>query len=112
MPFNCFNEKLLVGGQSDPQDGPVEFSDFDLLTRLDPEHQITSIQVCTDRAVSILKGAQVSYGKFNAAGEITEDVTLNPFGDVNQVRSLCTNFYISKDDYLSSIVYRYNEAGI
>ena len=59
-----------------------------------------------------MKGTQVSYGKFNSQGEIYDDITLNSFGDVNQVRSLCTNFYIGKDDYLSSVVYRYNEEGV
>ena len=59
-----------------------------------------------------MKGTQVSYGKFNPQGEIVNDVTLNPFGDVNQVTSVCTNFYIGQNDYLTSISYRYNEAGV
>ena len=38
MPYNCFSELILVGGQSEPTSGPVELSDFDLLTELDQDH--------------------------------------------------------------------------
>lgn len=41
-----------------------------MLLRLDVDHILTSIKVCTDRQVSIVRGVQVSYGKFDGDGEI------------------------------------------
>ena len=45
-------------------------------------------------------------------GEIVDAVYLNDFGDLDQATSVCENFYIPQDDYISQISYRYNLLGI
>lgn len=61
----------------------VVHSDIDELLLLGTDHVITSIKVCTNRAKTQLKGMQVSYGKFNRAGEIIDPVLLSPHGNLD-----------------------------
>ena len=65
-----------------------------MLLKLDLDHVMISMKVCTDRAVTFVKGMQASYGKFNGKGEIVEAVSLNEHGDVDHTTSICTIFYI------------------
>ena len=62
--------------------------------------------------MTFVKGCQVSYGKFNGKGEVIEAVSLNPLGDVDHSTSLCTIFYIPRDQYLASFLIRYSDLGI
>ena len=107
--ITCFKESAFYGGLTVDQS---TYSDLDLLLRLDLDHVLTSIKVCTDRAVTFVKGTQVSYGKYNGKGEIIEAVSLNPLGDVDYATSLCTIFYIPRDEYLASFLIRYSDLGI
>ena len=92
--IDCFKEGNLVGGAKKNGSFPFESSDLGTVLTIGKDHELTSIKVCTDRAVTYIRGIQVSYGKFNGIGEIVEAVSLNAFGDMNQASSLCTNFYI------------------
>ena len=83
-----------------------------MLLKLDLDHELTSIKVCTDRAVTFVKGIQASYGKFDGKGEIIEAVSLNAFGDVNHSTALCTIFYIPKGEDLASFLLRYSDLGV
>ena len=107
--IECFEESLLLGGTNV---NTREMTDLDMLLNLDQDHVVTSVKVCTDRAVTIVKGAQVSYGKFNGAGEIESAVSMNPLGDVEHATSVCTIFYIPEGEWISTITYRYEAAGI
>ena len=107
--ISCFSESSLYGG---PTTDLSKMTDLDMLLKLDLYHVLTSIKVCTDRAVTFVKGMQVSYGKFNAKGEIIEAVSLNKFGDVDYATSLCTVFYIPKGEHLASLLIRYSELGV
>ena len=107
--ITCFKESAFYGGLTVDQS---TYSDLDLLLRLDLDHVVTSLKVCTDRAVTFVKGVQVSYGKFNGKGEIIEAVSLHPLGDVNHATSLCTIFYIPRDQFLASLLIRYSDLGI
>ena len=100
-PIDCFKEDNLLGGAQQYEDDPFDRSDFDLLLNLDRLHLLTSVKVCTDRALTYIRGVQVSYGKFLGNGEIVDAVYLNDFGDLDQATSVCENFYIPKDDYIS-----------
>ena len=62
--------------------------------------------------MTYIRGVQVSYGKFSGSGEIFEAVKLNDFGDLDQTQSVCTNFYVPQNDYLTRVYYRYNLLGI
>ena len=114
MPIDCFEKSVLVGDSRSVDDIQlvggtlVETSDLELIERLGPDHELTSVKVCTDRAVTYIRGTQVTYGIFDAAGEIVKAVSLYPYGEVDQATSVCTNFYIPKDDFLSTILIRYN----
>ena len=110
--IDCFKEENLLGGAQQYEDDPVDRSDQDLVLSLDAEHELTTIKVCTDVAVTYIRGLQVSYGKFSGTGEIFEAVRLNEFGDLDQASSVCTNFYIPQNDYLTNVYYRYNLLGI
>ena len=107
--ISCFRESAFYGGMTVDQS---QYTDLDLLLNLDLDHVLTSIKVCTDRAITFVKGIQASYGKFNGVGEIIEAVSLNPLGDVDHATSLCTIFYIPRDQYLASILIRYSDLGI
>ena len=85
---------------------------MDFLIKLDKDHVLTSIKVCTDRAVTQVKGIQASYGKFNTNGEITEAIPLFAFGNVNHSTAVCTIFYIPQNDYLVSFLMKYDELGV
>lgn len=73
---------------------------------------LTSIKVCTNRQVSKIVGVQVSYGKFEANGEIFGAVSLNPIGNVDHATSVCTIFYIPRGDYLASAVLKHSIMGV
>ena len=45
-------------------------------------------------------------------GEVTEAVSLNALGVVDQASQQCNNVYIYKGDYITNIQYRYSQAGI
>ena len=85
---------------------------MDKLILVNREHELTSMKVCTNVGLSYIRGIQVSYGVFDGSGELTNDVSLTPFGDLNQARSVCTNFYIPQGDNLGSVFYYYNINGI
>ena len=63
-------------------------------------------------AVTYIRGVQVSYGKFAGTGEIFEAVRLNDYGDLDQAKSICSNFYIPQNDYLTNVFLKYNLLGI
>ena len=86
----------------------VETSDFELIEKLSTDHTLTSIKICTDRAVTGIKGVQASYGLFDQEGEISNSVSMTPFGDLEQANNVCTNFYIPRNDVLASVLYRYD----
>ena len=58
--------------------------------------------------MTYIRGTQATYGAFDANGEIIKAVSLYPYGEVDQATSVCTNFYIPKDDFLATILIRYN----
>jgi len=58
-------------------------SDLEGLDKLSYNHVLTSVKVCTNRAKTLIKGMQVSYGKFNRLGEITDPVMLSRHGDLD-----------------------------
>ena len=62
--------------------------------------------------MTYIRGVQVSYGKFSGTGEIFEAVKLNDFGDLDQAKSVCTNFYIPQNDFLTNVSFKYNLLGI
>ena len=65
LPIDCFVTGPIIGAQGNPDSEIVESSDLDLLKNLGPDQILTSIKVCTDRAVTYIKGIQASYGEFN-----------------------------------------------
>ena len=85
---------------------------MEYLVKLDKDHVLTSIKVCTDRAVTSVKGIQASYGKFNTNGEITDAIQLHAFGNVNHSTAVCTIFYIPQGDFLVSFLMKYDELGV
>ena len=111
---DCFDQEKLVGGASEvaDKDEVVVYSDIERLKDLSLDHVITSIKVCTNRKADQIKGMQVSYGKFNRDGEITEPILMSPHGNLDQTTKLCDNFYIKQGDFLSAVVYRYDQEGI
>ena len=111
-PIDCFNEGNVLGWTTQQEDVPNEKSDLDVIMRVNREHELTSIKVCRTRSENYIRGVQVSYGQFNGAGELVDAVSLNQIGDLDQASFVCDNFYIPKDDYLSSILYRYNILGV
>ena len=111
-PIDCFNEGNVLGWSTQQEDIPNEKSDLDLIMLVDREHELTSIKVRRTRSENYIRGVQVSYGQFNGAGELVDAVSLNMIGDLDQASFVCDNFYIPKDDYLSSILYRYNVFGV
>ena len=103
--IDCFQDSVIFGELAiDEQNA----SDIDFLTKIDLDHELTSIKVCTNRQVTYIKGIQASYGKFTTNGEITEAVSFNPYGDVDYATSLCTIFYIPQDDFLTGLTIRYD----
>ena len=90
--IDCFQDSVIFG-ELNIDEG--DSSDIDYLLKLDLDHVLTSIKVCTNRQVTYIKGIQASYGKFSTNGEIVEAVSLNAYGDVDYATSLCTIFYIS-----------------
>ena len=76
MPIDCFEKSVLVGDSRSVDDIQlvggtlVETSDLELIERLGPDHSLTSVKVCTDRAVTYIRGTQVTYGIFDSIGEI------------------------------------------
>ena len=87
-------------------------SDLSKLELLSVTHELSSIEVCTDRAVTRVVGMQLSYGQFTLEGEVTNAIPLNVFGKVDESIQVCTNFYIPQGDYLAVIIVRYNTDGI
>ena len=106
--IDCFKQENLLGGAQQYEDDPYDRSDQDLVLSLDSNHELTTIKVCTDVAVTYIRGVQVSYGKFSGTGEIFDAVRLNDFGDLDQASSVCTNFYIEQNDYLTNVFLKYN----
>ena len=111
-PIDCFNEGNVLGWTTQQEDTPNEKSDLDMIIRVDREHELSSIKVCRTRSENYIRGVQVSYGQFNGAGELSNAVSLNMIGNLAQASFVCDNFYIPKDDYLASILYRYNVFGV
>ena len=110
--IDCFKQENLLGGAQQYEDDPLDRSDQDLVLLLDAAHELTTIKVCTDVAVTYVRGVQVSYGKFAGTGEIYQAVKLTDFGELDQAQSLCDNFYIPQNDYISNVSFRYNLVGI
>ena len=110
--IDCFNQGILQSGLKKNGVETVEISDKDLVLLVSKDQELTSIKVCTDRAVTFIRGVQVSYGQFNGIGEIEEDVSLNSFGSLNQASLVCSNFYIPQGDYLTMVQYRVSLLGI
>ena len=79
---------------------------------MDKDHDLTSVKVCTDVRKTYIRGIQVSYGKFNALGELFDTVSLTPFGDLDQASSICSNFYVPQGDHISRVQYWHSVQGI
>ena len=107
--ISCFDESTLQGGANENTEA---LSDLNLLLSIEELHVMTSIKVCTDRSVSLVKGVQISYGIFNGDGEIESAVRMNPIGDTDHSTSLCTVFYIPQGEKIVTLIYRFSEAGI
>ena len=107
--INCFQESLIMGGSTEASN---QMTDLDEIEAIDFDHVLTGIKVCTNRAVTFIKGVQVSYGKFSGDSEIVEAVSLTPYGDVDYSTAVCTIFYIPKGDYLANLLFRYNDTGV
>ena len=107
--IDCFQESVMFGSQSHLQ---AQKSDMDFLIKLDKDHLLTSVKVCTDRSLTQVQGVQASYGKFNTKGEITDAITLLAHGNVNHSTAVCTIFYIPQNDYLVSFLMKYDELGV
>lgn len=87
-------------------------SDMSVLFQDNINRDVTSMKVCTDYAVTFVKGIQVSYGSFNGDGEIINSLNGNKIGDLDHNTALCTIFYIPRNQYLAQLILRYNDQGI
>ena len=107
----CFEQGKLLGGASEVTNA-LTFSDLSLLKKVGADHIITSVKVCTNRKLNLIKGVQVVYGKYDDQGEIIDPILMHAHGNVDQTTSLCENFYVKQGDSITAIVYRYDSDGI
>ena len=54
--IDCFEESNLIGGSKTNGITPVESSDLDYVLKIGKDHELISINVCTDRAVTYIRG--------------------------------------------------------
>mmetsp|Transcript_32048 Transcript_32048/g.42478 ORF Transcript_32048/g.42478 Transcript_32048/m.42478 type:complete len:89 (+) Transcript_32048:100-366(+) len=84
----------------------VDGTDLDQLIRLDLDHVITSVKVCTDRQAKQIVGLQIFYGKTDVdSGELVSPVTMGAFGNVNDAMGICSVTYIPDKDYINKLIY-------
>ena len=79
-PIDCFSQSVILGkdlkklpdsivlgnDESKLPDYVYTNTDLDRILQLTSQHLLTSIKVCTDRAVTYVKGVQANYGLFNS----------------------------------------------
>ena len=87
--IDCFQTLPLKGG-SGTTDILVESTDLNRVDLIDIDHTIKTVKVCTDRKEAQILGVQISYGKLDeASGEISEAVSMNSHGNVQDATGIC-----------------------
>jgi len=74
-PVECFSNTGIYGAAI----GKAK-SDLDVINLIKKDSVITAFKVCTNSANSSVVGCEVTYGRYDEAGDLTEETLLDTHG--------------------------------